>query len=626
MIEPTLVNHGNRSVRKGEATQDAAAAMNPPDKALTEPNEPALTDFLDVAALQSLQDGFATLTGLPASFHDPAGRPITQPSRLPQFCRVLQSTPSGSAACRASDAECAGLARDSDAPHHACCHAGLSQFVAPIFLTGQHLGTIVVGAAPEQPLAEDEVTTLAQEHGLSPDELRAAARRLQPRHEADLSPAIAFVRQLAQTIAQLCHNAYQLRCRIDDLAAVHDVASKLAGHGELQELLDVATRQLVETMSVRASAIRLLDEDTGVLRIASVCNLSADYLDKDPIPAADSPIDRAALNGETVYVRDLRTDSRTYYRDKARSEGLVSALVTPLACAGVPLGVMRAYMGRVCAFSPFDAVLMEALASQVAAAILNARLRREARDAERLDRQVKLAADVQRRMFPARPPTRPRYEFECVYEPSFDLGGDFYDFIEFPDGEIGIVIADVVGKGVPASLIMASARAALRTHAERDRDPSRVIRQVNRRLCADTLPSEFVTTFYGVLSSDGRALRYCNAGHEPLLLLRGDSIRRLDAGGLVLGLDSEASYTSGEQALEPGDLLILVTDGVLEALNYDEKAYGRDRLHASILRHGLARPALTTAVIAQQLLWDVRRFAGLAPLADDITLVVTRVK
>lgn len=584
-----------------------------------------LTDFIDVASLQALQDGFAELTGITTSIRDPHGHPITRTAAKPRFCEWMSSSGSGEAACKTSHVAASELAKDQVVPCVTRCHAGLSQYVAPILLEGRHLGTILLGDRPEYPLVGGKVAELARTHGLPGDELLLAAECLDDWSDASMSAAAGFIQQLAFTIAQLCYNAHQLRCRMDDLGVVHDVAAKLAGHVELQEILDTATRQLMETMGLRASAIRLLEEGTGVLRIASVCNLSPSYLDKQPIPAAASPIDREALEGRTVYIRDLRSDARTYYKSKAREEGLVSALVAPLQSDGRPIGVLRGYMDRVHEFSSFDALLMEAIASQVAAAIVNARLRRDAEEAERLNRQVRLASEVQRRMIPGVTPVNRHYEFGCVYEPSAELGGDFYDFLEYPNGEIGLVIADVVGKGVPASLMMASARSALRAHATCITEISELMGEVNLRLCRDTLPSEFVTAFYAVLDPGGRQLRYCNAGHEPLLLLRGGRVRSLDVGGLVLGIDCDARYEWGEEVLEPGDLVVLVTDGVVEAMNYDDVAFGRGRLIDSIVRYGGETPVLPIDELAKQILWDVRRFAGLARMSDDITIVAMRV-
>ncbi len=585
-----------------------------------------LVDFIDSESLQALQDSFARLTGIATSFRDADGRPITEPSEKPAFCRLMRSTDSGDAACRASHAQASESARLADRPCQTCCHAGLSQFAAPILLQGRHLGTIIVGDRPRKAIAESDIKALARAHGLPRRELSSAAAELPVWDDSAMADATAFVQQLAGTLTKLAYSAYQLRCRIDDLKAVHEIASKLAGRVELQEILDTATRTLVDTMILRAASIRLLNEETGVLQLASSCNLSEDYLDKRAILASESDIDQEVLGGHTVYIRDLRTDPRNEYPEKAVNEGLASVLIAPLKSGGKPIGVIRAYMDYVYEFSPFDVALMEAIASQVASAIVNHRLRVEAEESARLDRQVKLAADIQRRMFPKKNPEHPHYEFSCIYQPNFDLGGDFYDFIEFDGGQIGVVIADVVGKGVPASLMMASARATLRSAAKRVDTPSEAVREVNLRLWEDSILSEFVTAFFGLLSADGSSLRYCNAGHEPLLLLRHGEIKQLDRGGLVLGLEPDAEYDFAEEALFPDDLIVLVTDGVVEAMNYDDETYGRERLHSSIRLHGSMAPDMPLELIAKQLLWDVRRFVGLAKLTDDITLVVIRVR
>jgi sigma-B regulation protein RsbU (phosphoserine phosphatase) len=173
---------------------------------------------------------------------------------------------------------------------------------------------------------------------------------------------------------------------------------------------------------------------------------------------------------------------------------------------------------------------------------------------------------------------------------------------------------------------MASARSALRAHALRETDIAALMAEVNQRLCDDTLPGEFVTALYAVLSADGRRLTYCNAGHEPLRLLRRGAVDVLDAGGLVLGIDPAACYETGTLDLEPGDLFVMATDGLIEALDYEDQEYGRVRWHDSIVRHGAASPALAVDLIAKQLLWDMRRFVGLARRDDDVSLVVGRVR
>ena len=410
----------------------------------------------------------------------------------------------------------------------------------------------------------------------------------------------------------------------DGFAALTDLAGMLASKATLQEILDMATRQLVESMNLKASSLRLLDPDANELKLASVANLSKEYLSKGPVRLADSSIDQAALSGETVYVEDCRSDPRIIYPQMASEEGLVSALVTGVRFRGRRVGALWAYRGEERRFSEFEASLLEAIAAQLAAAIINARLRADLREAEDLERQVKHAAEVQRRMIPASPPESPHYRFGCIYQPSKDLAGDFYDFIRFENGDLGVIVADVVGKGVPASLMMASARSALRANARRMTDLGEIMQSVNRRLEYDTLPAEFATAFYVELSHDGAKAKYCNAGHEPLLLLRGGQITSLDVGGMVLGINEQERYESAEIALQPGDTMLLYTDGVTEALDYQDRAYGRERVYKSLITHGTADGA-SAEFIAKQILWDVRRFVGLAPQSDDITVVAIRV-
>jgi sigma-B regulation protein RsbU (phosphoserine phosphatase) len=202
------------------------------------------------------------------------------------------------------------------------------------------------------------------------------------------------------------------------------------------------------------------------------------------------------------------------------------------------------------------------------------------------------------------------------------VGGDFYDLIDLPGGRLGVCIADVVGKGLPAALMMASVRSALRVHAHQSHDIDSIMEKVNRHMCRDTRVGEFATLIYGVFSADNHTFTYCNAGHIPPLLLRGDKLTELTAGGLVIGVQPEETFEQETTLLNPGDILIMITDGVTEAMDFESTAYGRDRLVASIRKHH----SLDAQQLAQQILWDVRRFVGLADQSDDITIVVAKLR
>ena len=414
----------------------------------------------------------------------------------------------------------------------------------------------------------------------------------------------------------------QLRRRVDELAAVYEISSMLAGTHDVPRILDKTTKKVCAVMRVHACSIRLLDDNRNELVMRAVHNLSPEYLDKGPVTASDNPIDAAALAGEAVYVEDAPTDPRTRYPQQARQERIRSALAVGMMCEGRAVGVIRVYTRRHRRFDRAAERLLRALASQAAAAIVTARLHREAREAARWARQIKHAGDIQRRMIPARPPTLSGVSFGAAYAPTLDVGGDFYDFMELPWGDVGVAIADVVGKGLPAALMMASLRSALRVYAHTIHEIDDIMGHVNRHFHRDTLLSEFATAVYGVLSPDGRALTYCNAGHNPPVLLRDGELHEFDIGGMVLGVRRDERYRKEIVPLRPGDVLLLYTDGVLDAVDFSEEPFGYDRMIRSL--H--AKRHMPAPLIARDMLWDVRRFVGLAPQADALTIVAMKVE
>lgn len=395
-----------------------------------------------------------------------------------------------------------------------------------------------------------------------------------------------------------------------------------AGTADLTVILDETARRVAQLLNAKACGIRLLNEETGELVIAASFNLSDTYINKGPVLIHNNPIDEAAFGGEIVYIADVISDPRVRYPDQAKSEGIVSGLCAPMTYRGRTVGVIRVYAGRKRKFKKQDRALLRSAGTHAAAGIIEAQLLEEQRVTERHRRQMSYAGDIQRRMIPEQPPDHPFVEFGCVYNPSLDVGGDFYDFIRLPASGVGLTIADMVGKGIPAALLMASVRSALHAFAVNEHGVIDVIASVNRHMCRDTLPNEFATVFYGIFDADDRVLRYVNAGHDPPLLFKNDAFTRLDTGGMVIGVDAEQVFEEEVIALEPNDVIVFYTDGVLDAMNFQGEHFGRRRLREAIRKHRDLPPM----VFAQQIMWDIRRFAGLAPQTDDITIVVAKVK
>ena len=574
-----------------------------------------LTKRVSVDFLQRTQDRLAALAGVSVCVCTPDGRPITRPSWGSKYSELIATSERGRAAF---EVKLAAVAADRTVP--SMCHEGMSLYAAAIKHDGMCLGYLVVGSRPAVPPSDVTMRRAAELFHVDLAALREAAETIDPWSPDSPEATHRFADLLAEMIGTHYGQAETVEGQLADLRTVHGLADMLSGTRDLAEILDVTVKRVVGVMPVKACAIRLLDRKTGELVIKAVCNLSEEYLNKGPITLEDSTIDQAAFAGEAVYLEDCREDSRMRYPEITRREGIVSGLCVPMTYRGETIGVVRVYTDRPYRFTAEQESLLRSIGSQAASAIITSRLLEERVRAERFQMQVKAAGEIQARMMPRNPPEHPGLGFGFAYAPTLKVGGDFYDVVELYDGTLGVCIADVVGKGMPAALMMASIRSALRANVSVPNSVDNVAK-VNQHMCRDTLASEFATLFYGVFAKDGRSFVYTNAGHVPPLLFRGNEIRSLTIGGLVLGVDPAEVYEEEWLDLTVGDVIVMTTDGVIEAMDFDGQTYGHARLRESIVRHR----DLDAPHLAQQILWDVRRFVGLAKQSDDITIVVVKV-
>jgi sigma-B regulation protein RsbU (phosphoserine phosphatase) len=264
--------------------------------------------------------------------------------------------------------------------------------------------------------------------------------------------------------------------------------------------------------------------------------------------------------------------------------------------------------------------VIEAFALQAALAIDSARLYLEAAQKAKLDRDLHVAAEIQRSLLPESHLRGASFDVAATTIPCRTVGGDFFDYIELSGGEVGFVVGDVAGKGVAAALLAAGVQTNVVAHASVAADPADLMARVNRALLRRIIESRFATMCYGALSATGR-LRYSNAGQEPPIVVRaGGAIEALDVGGPVLGLLTRAAYDCGETTLVPGDLVVMFSDGVTEATDTGGEQYGRERLQRALAgAHGRDPER-----VLDELLASINVFAGTAPQADDITVLILR--
>jgi phosphoserine phosphatase RsbU/P len=262
---------------------------------------------------------------------------------------------------------------------------------------------------------------------------------------------------------------------------------------------------------------------------------------------------------------------------------------------------------------------LEGFATQAALAIESARLYAEAAEKARLDRDLRVAAEIQRSLN-----AQPTYagatcDVAAVSRPCRTIGGDFYDFLDFPDGSFALALGDVAGKGAPAALLAAALQSQFIAQVMTARDPAKTMASINTALLRRPIAARFATMFHGVLAPDGR-FSYCNAGQEPPLFFNGHGVNWLDVGGPVLGLLPSATYESATVQLEPNDTVTVYSDGVTEARNVEDEEFGRERM-VDVLAHCLsAKPEAALEVLVDA----VRDFSRGAPQADDITALILR--
>jgi predicted ester cyclase len=247
------------------------------------------------------------------------------------------------------------------------------------------------------------------------------------------------------------------------------------------------------------------------------------------------------------------------------------------------------------------------------------RLEQEIRERERVEQEMRVARGIQQASLPKEVPTLEGWEVCPLYQPAREVGGDFYDFLELPNGRLGLVVGDATGKGVPAALVMASARSMLRALAQASESPGDVLGRVNDPLFTDIPPNMFVTCFYAILEPKSGRLHYANAGHDLPYLWHGGEAEELRARGMPLGLMPAMSYEEKEIVLDAGDGVLFYSDGLVEAHDPRGEMFGFPRLRALIAEHG------QEGSLEEALLGELYSFVGEGwEQEDDITLLTLR--
>jgi sigma-B regulation protein RsbU (phosphoserine phosphatase) len=465
---------------------------------------------------------------------------------------------------------------------------------------------------------------------------------------------MAIIRGIAYQTATAVENARLLEARQEEAyvsAALLQVAQAVVSFNELDDILSAIVRITPILIGVERCIIFLWDAERSVFRPASAYGvpdrgegalLARRYAPGD-FPLLDAVRERDSLMiypavegfrregmrletpaGDDLVPADFSADFAECPPDAAYPPGRqCSLLAVPLSVKGDVLGVMLVEEAPAARrFYERRLEIIAGIAQQVAMAVQNDRLQQETAGRERLERELQLAREIQLTFMPSQLPHLPGWEMAVMCQPARQVGGDFYDLFELPGGRLGLVIADVADKGMPAALFMALTRALVRAAALEEESPAAALVRVNDLLVPDAQHGMFVTAIYAVLTLETGQLIYANAGHNPPLWLQacGQTLERLVRGGMALGVLEGVKMEERSITLEPCDCLTFYTDGITDAFSPQGDLYGEERLRQMIQSSNAdSAQAMLNAIEA-----SVTAFAGDNPPSDDMTLMVLR--
>ncbi|MFN0159238.1 MAG: PP2C family protein-serine/threonine phosphatase [Bacteroidota bacterium] len=417
-------------------------------------------------------------------------------------------------------------------------------------------------------------------------------------------------------IARLQEENLRLRRAVEELSILNDLARTIAASLDPQEIMGTIIRRSLRAVNAEQGVITLVEQAAAdPMKTLVRANLSSSG--QETFHLNQALVGWMHLNKMPLLVNTPQSDDR--FRGVKWDLTIRTILCVPMMIKSELKGVLTVYNkkeGK--AFSEEDQRLLAIIAGQSAQIIENARLNDGEKRFVKMQEEVRLAARIQTDLLPKEPPVVPGYDISGITIPAQEVGGDYFDFITIDNDRLGICLGDVTGKGLPASLLMANTQATLRGQALFDISVRECITRSNKLLFQSTNPEKFVTLFYGYLNQVNHQLSYCNAGHEPPILLRSDgSLLTLNTGGLALAMLEAFPFEEETVSLLPGDVLLICSDGITEAMNTMQEQFGTERLEQVIRSHR----GSTSAQLINAIVDTVRKHAGAAPQTDDMTLI-----
>ena len=424
-----------------------------------------------------------------------------------------------------------------------------------------------------------------------------------------------------EKILQLERENKRLKRALEEVSILNDIAIAISSTKSLDHVMDMIVQKCIKHIQAEQGAIMLLDEkkeDKPFQTMIRGWDTTATSL---PYRMDTQLTGWMIKNREPLMINDLVKDDR-FHSVKDSDISIHSLLCVPLMNKGNMIGLLSIFNKKgEDGFRIDDQRLLSIIAAQSAQVIENARLLEEEQALQRIQEELRFAYEIQINLLPKKPPSIKGYDIFARSIPAKEVGGDYYDFIPVEKNRLAFCLGDVSGKGMPAALLMSNLQATIRGQTMVNATTAECLHRSNTILFHNTPPEKFATFFYGILDPESHSLIYSNAGHNyPFLFIKGEKPVQLKESGIVLGCMETFPFTEEKITLKPGEILLIYSDGITEAVNSDNEEFGESKLVEVMMKN----QALSAEKMVERIISTVQEYTGDSPQTDDITLIIIK--
>jgi len=423
-------------------------------------------------------------------------------------------------------------------------------------------------------------------------------------------------------LSKLQQENIKLRTAVEELSVINEITTAITSTQSIEKIVDKIIRKCVKHLKVEQGVVMLLDEKdqdnpfhTMIRKQDSTTNLLPYRLDTQLTGWM-------LVNKNPLLINDFKSDRRFQTDPNDSDIPIKSLLSVPMQLKGKMIGLITVFNKKSeSGFTNNDQRLLGIIAAQSAHVIENARLYINEQTLLKLQEEMRLAYDIQVNLLPKENPIVESYQIAGKSIPAKEVGGDYYDFVSIDKNNLAFCLADITGKGIPAALLMSNLQATFRGQTLLNKSCKDSVAFANDLLFHNTSPTKFATLFNGILNNEKNEITYTNAGHNnPFLIKSDNTIKRLDVGGVIVGIMPSVPYNEEVIQFEEGDLLVIFSDGITEAMNSEEEEYEEERFTKLLLKN----KNKTSEELIDIIIDEVTQFCEGQPQMDDMTLIIIK--